>query len=127
MFILASEKFLVTHSSEFLVTYSEEFLISHFKECLVTHSMEFLVTNTGNFSFPIVENNPKKKLTKFGEINGNFQKKVFLPQFLGNFLGTIPKIFSREIPHFCYLGNCLLDMVLRPEVKTFVLKLAFQY
>ena len=78
-----SEEFLVTRSEKFLVTHSEEFLITLSKEFLVTNSRKFLVTNSAE--------KPEQMSTKFVEILGNFQRKILKNQFLG----TIPKIFSR--------------------------------
>ena len=72
-----------SYSAEFLVTHSEDIIITLSKEFIVTNSREFLVTNSSE--------KPEKMSTKFLEILVNFQRKVLSNQFLG----TIPKIFSR--------------------------------
>ena len=78
-----SEEFLATNSEEFLVTHSEEILITLSKEFLVTNSREFLVTNYA------------ENVGKFCENSWEFPAKSSSEPIPGNFLGTIPKIFSR--------------------------------
>ena len=69
------EEFLVTHSAEILITLSKEFL--------VTNSREFLVTNTAENVYNICGN------------SWEFPAKSSSEPIPRNFLGTIPKIFSR--------------------------------
>ena len=77
---ISRNPFRGTRSEKFLVTHSEEILS---KEFLVTNSREFLV-----FQF---FRKTRENLWKFLRISS---KKVFRTNYW-NFLGTIPKIFSR--------------------------------
>ena len=86
------EEFLVTHFEEILIAHSGELLLSHSKEFIATNSGEFILPIPGNLSIPLLE----KMWTNFGEIHGNFHRKVHQNKISGNFLGTISKTFSLQ-------------------------------
>ena len=69
-----------------------ELLLSHSKEFIATNSGEFILPIPGNLSLPLLE----KMWTNFGEIHGNFHRKVHQNKISGNFLGTISKTFSLQ-------------------------------
>ena len=89
--IICSQESFTGKSGENVDSYSKEFLVTHSEEFFITLSKEFLLTNSREFLVNNFAEKPEKMSTKFVEILGNFQRKV-LP---GNFLGTIPEIFSR--------------------------------
>ena len=79
---ISRNPFRGTRSEEFLVTHSEEILITLFKEFLVTNTREFLVTDSAE--------KPEKICGNLWE----FPAKCSSEPIPGNFLVTIPKIFS---------------------------------
>ena len=99
-----SEEYLVTHSGKFCVTHSKKFLETRSEELIVTHPEEFLATNSRKFLVTNSAEKSEKMSTKFFEILPAISSSEPIP---GNFLGTIPKIFSR-VPQESFLRKAEL-------------------